>query len=63
PDVVVKMIEDTFHSTGFIHSPLSEANAIIEDDPEEDSPSFVTHGVVCRIWTAVDVPSVIHLSK
>ncbi|MCI34815.1 receptor-like kinase, partial [Trifolium medium] len=31
PDVVIKKIEDTFHSTGFIHPPSSEANAIIED--------------------------------
>ncbi|MCI80210.1 hypothetical protein A2U01_0101481, partial [Trifolium medium] len=39
------------------------ANAIIEDDPEEESPVFVTHGGVCHNWIAVEVPSVIHLSK
>ncbi|MCI61505.1 hypothetical protein A2U01_0082762, partial [Trifolium medium] len=56
-NVVMKTIKDTFYSAGFIHSPSTEANAIIEDDLEEESPSFVTHGVVCRNWTAVDVPS------
>ncbi|MCI70111.1 hypothetical protein A2U01_0091374, partial [Trifolium medium] len=58
----MKTIKDTFYSAGFIHPPLTEANAIIEDDPEEESPVFVTHGVVCHNWIAVDVPSVIHLS-
>ncbi|MCI66739.1 hypothetical protein A2U01_0087997, partial [Trifolium medium] len=54
---------DTFYSAGFIHPPPPEANAIIEDGPEEDLPSFVTRGLARRNWIAVDVPSVTHLSK
>ncbi|MCI32394.1 hypothetical protein A2U01_0053607, partial [Trifolium medium] len=42
---IIKSIEDTFYSAGFIHPPLPEVNAIVEDDPEEDLPSFVTRGV------------------
>jgi hypothetical protein len=63
PTVSVKLIKYTFYSAGFIHPPSPEANAIIEDDSEEDSPSLVTHGVVCRNWVAVDVPYAIHISK
>ncbi|MCI90510.1 hypothetical protein A2U01_0111802, partial [Trifolium medium] len=40
----IKSIKDTFYSAGFIHPPSLEANAIIEDGPEEDLPSFVTRG-------------------
>jgi hypothetical protein len=56
-------LKDIFYSAGFIHPPSPKANAITEDGPEEDLPSFVTRGAVCRNWTAVDVPSVTHLSK
>ncbi|GAU51646.1 hypothetical protein TSUD_414680 [Trifolium subterraneum] len=63
PNDGVRLIKDTFYSAGFIHPPSPEANAIIEDDSEEDSPSFVTHGVVCRNWIAVDIPYAIHISK
>ncbi|GAU10143.1 hypothetical protein TSUD_418590, partial [Trifolium subterraneum] len=62
-NVGVKLIKDTFYSAGFIHPPSPEANAIIEDDSEEDSPSFVTHGVVCQNWIAIDIPYAIHISK
>jgi hypothetical protein len=63
PNATIKSIKDTFYSAGFIHPPSLEVNAITEDGPEEDLPSFVTRGVVCRNWIAVDVPSVTHLSK
>jgi hypothetical protein len=63
PDATIKSIKDTFYSAGFIHPASLEVNAITDDDPEEDLPSFVTRGVICRNWIAVDVPSVTHLSK
>jgi hypothetical protein len=63
PNATIKSIKDTFYSAGFIHLPSLEVNAITEDGPEEDLPSFVTRGVVCRNWIAIDVPSVTHLSK
>ncbi|GAU46907.1 hypothetical protein TSUD_299580 [Trifolium subterraneum] len=63
PNAATKPIKDIFYSAGFIHPPSLEVNAITEDGPEEDLPSFVTRGVVCRNWIAVDVPSVTHLSK
>jgi hypothetical protein len=54
--------KDIFRSAGLFHYP-PEANAVIEDKVEEEPPSFVTPGGVCRNWVAVDVPSVIPLSK
>jgi len=57
-----KPIGNTFCSVGFIHVP-SEANAIIEDNPEGVPQSFVTQGGFCHNWVAVDVPFVAHLSK
>ncbi|WJX45412.1 hypothetical protein P8452_32294 [Trifolium repens] len=62
PSTVIGPIKGIFHSAGFIHTP-PEANAIIEDGSEEVAPSFVTHGVVCRNWVVVDVPSATHVSK
>jgi hypothetical protein len=62
PSTVIGPIKGIFHSVGFIHTP-PEANAIIEDGSEEVAPSFVTHGVVCRNWVVVDVPSATHVSK
>lgn len=59
---VVVPARDTFHSAGFINA-LSEANDIIEDNPEGIPRSFVTHGGSSRNWVAVDVPFVAHLSK
>ncbi|GAU51876.1 hypothetical protein TSUD_416610, partial [Trifolium subterraneum] len=63
PNAATKPIEDIFCSAGFIHLPSPEVDAITEDSTEEDLPSFVTRGVVCHNWIAVDVPSVTHLSK
>jgi len=45
-----------------IHAP-SEANAIIEDNPEGVSRNFVTRGGISQNWVAVDVPFVAHLTK
>jgi len=55
-------IGNPFYSAGFIHA-SSEANAIIEDNPEGVPQSFVTQGGISRNWVAVDVPFVAHLSK
>jgi hypothetical protein len=52
----------TFHIAGFIHAP-SENNAIIKDHSEEVAPVIVTPGGTCCNWVAVDIPSVIPLSK
>ncbi|MCI30736.1 hypothetical protein A2U01_0051947, partial [Trifolium medium] len=52
----------TFRSAGFINIP-PEINAIIEDRGEEELPSLVIPGGIYRNWVAIDVPSVIPLSK
>jgi len=57
-----KPIGNTFCSAGFIHAP-SEANAIIEDNPEGVTHDFVTRGGINQNWVAVNVPFVAHLSK
>jgi hypothetical protein len=62
PSGILEPIEDTFCSAGFIHSP-PEINVIVEDKVEEEPPSFVTPGGICRNWVAVDVPSATPLSK
>ncbi|GAU44160.1 hypothetical protein TSUD_399820 [Trifolium subterraneum] len=52
----------TFVSAEPIHTP-PETNAIIEDKVEEEQPSIVIPGGICRNWVVVDVPSVTPLSK
>jgi hypothetical protein len=52
----------TFVSAEPIYTP-PETNAIIEDKVEEEQPSFVIPGGICRNWVVVDVPSVTPLSK
>ncbi|XP_050916730.1 uncharacterized protein LOC127131882 [Lathyrus oleraceus] len=47
-DTVVRLIQETFQSGGFINPTQSETNVVIEEDPKEDAQSFVTHGIVCR---------------
>ncbi|KAL5185654.1 hypothetical protein HKD37_17G049084 [Glycine soja] len=42
---------------------LEEANAVLEDAPEEIVLAFVTPGKLVRNWDAVDIPSVVHASK
>ncbi|KAH1239909.1 hypothetical protein GmHk_08G024236 [Glycine max] len=50
-------ITSTFCSAGFINNP-PEANAVLEDAPEEIVLAFVTPGKLVRNWDAVDIPSV-----
>ncbi|GAU43337.1 hypothetical protein TSUD_398820 [Trifolium subterraneum] len=57
PDMVRKPIADIFRGAGFINA-LSETNAIIEHEDEDEPPSFVTPGGICCNWVTVDVPSV-----
>jgi hypothetical protein len=59
---IVVPTRGTFHSASFINA-LSEANAVIEDNPEGIPQSFVNHGGTSHNWVAVDVPFVAHLSK
>lgn len=60
---VVRPFKDIFRSEGFINSTPNEADAILEDKPECEGPSFVTPGVVVKNWTSVDIPNCIHISK
>ncbi|KAL5130437.1 hypothetical protein HKD37_12G033502 [Glycine soja] len=55
-------ITSTFCSAGFINN-SPEANAVLEDAPEEIVLAFVTPGKLVRNWDAVDIPSVVHASK
>ncbi|XP_028208435.1 uncharacterized protein LOC114391656 [Glycine soja] len=55
-------ITSTFRSAGFINN-SPEANAVLEDVPEEIVLAFVTPGKIVRNWDAVDIPSVVHASK
>ncbi|KAH1258093.1 hypothetical protein GmHk_03G007911 [Glycine max] len=50
-------ITSTFCSAGFINN-SPEANAVLEDVPEEIVLAFVTPGKLVRNWDAVDIPSV-----
>ncbi|KAH1214369.1 hypothetical protein GmHk_14G042112 [Glycine max] len=50
-------ITNTFCSAGFIND-SPEANAVLEDVPEEIVLAFVTPGKLVRNWDAVDIPSV-----
>ena len=59
-EVVVRPIQEVFRSAGFVHP---EVDAIIDDDSEEDFPVFVTPGLACQNWIAVDVPVVMHISE
>lgn len=62
-DAVLLPIQETFRSGGFINPTQSETNVVIEEDPEEDAQSFVTHEMVCQNWIVVDVPTIVHVSK
>lgn len=62
-DTVLRPIQETFLSGEFINPTQSETNVVIEEDPEEDVQSFVTHGMVCQNWIVVDVLMIIHVSK
>ncbi|MCI92317.1 hypothetical protein A2U01_0113613, partial [Trifolium medium] len=41
-------IQEFFRSAGFINPPQPEVDAILEGDPEEDLPNFVTHGATSQ---------------
>ncbi|XP_058770183.1 uncharacterized protein LOC131643835 [Vicia villosa] len=62
-DTVTRPMQEIFHSGGFDHPTPPEVDAVIENDSEEDSSSFVVRGVACQNWSVVDVPSVVHISK
>lgn len=57
----LKCIQEVFHSAGFIHSKDQSDVAILEDDQEQEAPNFLTHKLMFRNWTAIDVPSIVHL--
>ena len=59
----MKRIQDVFHRVGFIHSKDQIVAAILEEDEEKGVPEFVMHESTSQNWIAVDVPSVIHMSK
>ncbi|XP_050877398.1 uncharacterized protein LOC127081158 [Lathyrus oleraceus] len=62
-DAILCPIQETFRSGGFINPTQSETNVVIEEDPEEDAQSFVTHRMVFQNWIVVDVPTIVHVSK
>jgi hypothetical protein len=60
----VKVMQEVFHSGGFIHGDDQHSAAIIEDgDEDEACANFVTCGHTCNNWVAVDVPIIVHHSK
>lgn len=62
-DTVLHPIQETFLSGGFINPTQPETNAVIEENPEEDAQTFMTHGMVFLNWIIVDVPTIVHVSK
>ncbi|GAU21751.1 hypothetical protein TSUD_328760 [Trifolium subterraneum] len=62
PSVVREPFENIFRGAEFINN-HPKTNAIIEDGGEEEPPSFVIPGGICRNWVVVDVPSITPLSK
>ena len=36
-------------------------NTITENNPKQDMPDFIMHNGVCHYWTAVEVPTVVHI--
>lgn len=59
----LKQIQEVFHIAGFIHSKDQSVVSILEDDKEQQVSYFLTRGSVCQNWIAIDVSSIIHLSK
>ena len=55
--------QDMFRRGGYLHTTVSEINAIVEDEAEPEMPNYVTHGVRIQNWITIDVPSCIHVSK
>ncbi|KAI5418536.1 hypothetical protein KIW84_042967 [Lathyrus oleraceus] len=59
----VKVMQQVFHSEGFIHKEEEHSVAIIGYEDEEDNTNFITHGQICNNWVVVDVPIIVHRSK
>ena len=38
-------------------------NTVTKDNPKQDMPDFIMHNGVRHYWTAVEVPTVVHISK
>ena len=38
-------------------------NTITKDNPKQDMSDFIMHNGVRHYWTAVEVPTVVHISK
>ena len=55
--------QDIFHSGGYLHPTVSEINAIVEDEAEQEMENYVTHRVRVKNWITSDVPSCMHVSK
>lgn len=53
-------IQETLRNGGFINPTQPETNVVIEENPEEDAQSIVTHKMVCKNWIGVDVPTIVH---
>ena len=54
---------DVFRSAGYLDPTVPGVNAIVEDGPEQEMPNFVTHGTKVCNWTAIDIPTCIHVSN
>ncbi|KAI5420240.1 hypothetical protein KIW84_044147 [Lathyrus oleraceus] len=61
----VKAMQQISRSRGFIHKEEQDLAAIIHEDEDEEevSANFVTHGQICNNWVVVDVLVIIHYSK
>ncbi|XP_050909279.1 uncharacterized protein LOC127123060 [Lathyrus oleraceus] len=61
----VKAMQQIFRSEGFIHKEEQHSTAILheDEDGEEGSANFVTHGQICNNWVVIDVSIIIHRSK
>lgn len=62
-EVVLRPIQEVFHSAGFTHPGDQNVDAISEGDSYLEWPCLAMHGEISQNWTVVDVPSVIHLLK
>ena len=63
PKSAFSKYQDIFHSAGYLHSTTLKINAILEDEPGQEMPNFVTHRVRVHNWITIDVLSCIHISK
>jgi hypothetical protein len=54
---------NVFRSAGYLDPTVPRVNAIVEDGPEQEMPNFVTRGAGVCNWTAIDIPTCIHVSN